>query len=140
MVKHPMEPIFKLLRFAAVSGAGLAIDFGLFLWLVQLGTRPGIANAVSAAAAVTFVYFVAVRRIFSYSGTFLLPLFAAYLAYQLVGVAAASAAVDWLAANYMPAAAAKLAILPVTFCANYLFMAFLTRGAPGGAAPLEERS
>jgi putative flippase GtrA len=128
-----MERVTKVMRFGLVSAAGLALDLGLFLALMGLGAAPGPANAVSAAAAVTFVYFVSVRRIFSYSGDFLLALFAAYVAYQVAGVAAASLAVAWLAENHLPALAAKLAILPVTFSANYLFMAFLTRRAPRSA-------
>lgn len=121
----------RVVGFALVSGAGLAIDFGLFLALVELlNVRPGPANFVSAAAAVTFVYFVSVRRLFDYQGRFLLPLFALYVGYQVVAVAAASWAVDWLAVNVFVPAVAKLVILPVTFSANYLFMSAITRPRP----------
>ena len=117
----------KVLRFALVSGLGLAIDFALFLGLVALSFSPLAANAVSGACAVTFVYFASVRRIFSYAGRFLLGLFLAYVAYQVVGVSAASFAVSFLAAQLVSPALAKILILPVTFSANYLFMSLLTR-------------
>jgi putative flippase GtrA len=123
--------LIRVAGFALVSGAGLAIDFGLFLALVEgLGVRAGPANFVSAAAAVTFVYFVSVRRLFEYQGRFLLLLFAFYVGYQVVAVAAASWAVDWLAVNMFVPAIAKLVILPVTFSANYLFMSAITRPRP----------
>ncbi len=75
----------------------------------------------------TFVYFASVRRIFSYGGRFLFGLFLAYLAYQAVGVTAASLAVAALSAELVSPAISKLLILPITFSANYLFMSLLTR-------------
>jgi|LNFM01.2.fsa_nt_gb putative flippase GtrA len=118
----------RIAGFALVSGVGLAIDFGMFLALVEfLDVRAGVANLVSAAIAVTFVYFVSVRRLFNYQGRFLLALFALYLAYQIIAVAAASWAIDWLALNLFAPMIAKAVILPVTFTANYLFMSFITR-------------
>jgi putative flippase GtrA len=124
--------------FAAASGAGLGIDFLLFLALLAAGVAPGPANLVSGTAAVSFVYFASVRRIFSYRGSFLLGLFAAYLAYQAAGVSAASWAVAVLDARHVPPLLAKLALLPVTFPANYLFMTFLT--ARRGAGKTEARA
>lgn len=121
----------RVVGFALVSGAGLAIDFGLFLTLVELlNVRPGPANFISAAAAVTLVYFVSARRVFDYRGRFLLPLFALYVVYQVLAVAIASFAVDWLAANIFAPAIAKLVILPLTFTANFLFMSAITRTRP----------
>lgn len=116
----------RLALFAAASGAGLAIDFLLFLAFLAGGTTPGYANLLSGTAAVSFVYFTSVRRIFSYRGRFLLGLFVAYLAYQSAGVGLASWAVTSLAALQVPPLLAKLMILPVTFPANYVFMSLLT--------------
>jgi hypothetical protein len=115
----------RVALFAAASGAGLAIDFLLFLALLTGGATPGYANLLSGTAAVSFVYFASVRRIFSYRGRFLLGLFAAYLAYQAAGVRLASWAVAALAMLQVPPLLAKLIILPVTFPANYLFMSLL---------------
>ncbi len=118
----------RIAGFALVSGVGLAIDFGLFLALVEfLDVRAGVANLTSAAVAVTFVYFISVRRLFAYQGRFLLALFGLYVVYQIIAVAAASWAIDWLAANLVAPMIAKAVILPLTFTANYLFMTFITR-------------
>ncbi len=117
----------KVMKFALVSGIGLALDFGLFVALIGMSASPFAANAVSATCAVTFVYLASVRRIFSYQGRFLVRMFLAYLIYQALGVTAASLAVSWLSASYLSPGLSKLAILPVTFSANYLFMALLTR-------------
>ena len=119
----------RVLAFAAVSGTGLALDFCLFLLLVDVaGVSPGIANAISGAGAITFVFFVSVRRIFRYDGGFLLRRFVAYLVYHAFGLAAGSAAVAHLSQHYLAPWLAKIAVLPFTFTANYLFMALLTRG------------
>ncbi len=122
----PRVHLGRLALFAAASGTGLGVDFLLFLSLLAGGAGPGWANLLSGTAAVSFVYFASVRRIFSYRGRFLLGLFAAYLAYQAAGVSLASWAVAALSALPMPPILAKLAILPVTFPANYLFMSLLT--------------
>jgi putative flippase GtrA len=119
--------IAKVLGFAQVSGAGLALDVGLFLLLVSAGWPPGYANLVSATTAVTFVYFVSTKRVFEYQGRFLMPLFLAYLAYQALAVAGASWAVDRIAGLGIMPVVAKGSILPFTFSANYLFLDFLTR-------------
>lgn len=115
----------RLALFATASGVGLGIDFLLFLALLAAGASAGFANLLSGTAAVTFVYFASVRRIFRYRGRFLLGLFGAYLAYQSAGVSLASWAVAAIAAYQAPLLA-KLIILPVTFPANYLFMSLLT--------------
>jgi putative flippase GtrA len=116
----------RLLRFALVSGTGLVLDTAVFLALVRLGLLAGYANLISASMAVTFVYFVSTKRVFEYAGRFLLGLFLIYCVYQVLAVSAASWTVGALvAAGFVPLLA-KVLILPVTFLANYLFMAFLT--------------
>ncbi len=118
----------QIVKFAIVSGVGLGLDFVIFIALVSASAEPFWANLVSGGAAVTFVYFASVRRIFSYAGRFLLPLFALYMLYQCLGVTTASWAVAAIAEHASPLVA-KLLILPVTFSANYLFMSYLTRSA-----------
>ncbi|HEY0941151.1 MAG TPA: GtrA family protein [Steroidobacter sp.] len=122
----PRRRVLSVLRFAVVSGTGLAIDVVLFFGLVQASMRAGFANLISAALAVTFVYFVSARRIFAYEGRFLLPLFCIYLGYQAAAVALASWAVDSIVAHGAAPILAKGLVLPVTFTANYLCMAFIT--------------
>ncbi len=119
--------VAKVLSFAAVSGVGLALDVVIFLLLTEVGWRAGFANATSAFAAVSFVYFTSTRHVFSYQGRFLLPLFGAYLLYQVVAVFLASWAVDSLVGFGMSPLISKAVILPVTFTCNYTFMAFLTK-------------
>ncbi len=122
-----MNELRRVMKFAVVSGTGLALDFAVFLALTGIAFSSFAANAVSGTCAVTFVYFASVRSIFSYGGRFLLGLFVAYLAYQAIGVTAASLAVAFLSANLVAPVVAKLLILPVTFSCNYLFMSLLTR-------------
>ena len=81
-----------------------------------------------------FVYRASVAYVFRYRGAFLLPPFAAYLAYQAAAVTLASAAVDLLAPRLPAPLWAKLAILPATFAANYAFMRLLTGGRTGETA------
>lgn len=113
--------------FAAVSGAGLAADILIFLGLMRIGLPALLANAISASCAVTWVYFASINRIFRYQGEFLIALFFAYVVYQVAAIAAASGAVELLTRGEMRPLAAKLVILPITFTANYVFMASLTR-------------
>ena len=129
----------RLARFGVVSGVGWALDFLVFSLFVHLGTAPALANAIGATLAVTWVYAASVRRIFRYGGASLRGTFAAYAAYQVVGIAAASWAVGALVevVGVQPLLA-KVLVTPCTFLANYLFMAWLTtspptddRGAPG---------
>lgn len=111
--------------FALVSGGGLALDFYLFLALVKGGVAVFLANILSSAAAVTFVYFVSAKRVFGYVGHFLYGLFLAWIAYQVIGIIAFSALVGLLA-HYVSPALAKVCVLPVTFSTNYLVMRLLT--------------
>ena len=121
-----MNHVRKILHFAAVSGTGLVLDFCLFVALLGLRVPPFAANAASSLTAVIFVYFAAVRRVFRYGGEFHVAMFATYAAYQACGIALGSWAVQALIALGLPGAAAKLGIVPLTFTANYLFMAWLT--------------
>jgi putative flippase GtrA len=116
-----------VIAFGAVSGLGLAIDFVVFLVLLNSGLRADIANFVSAGAGVAFVYFSSVRRIFAYEGRFLKLLFLFYLSYQIVAISLASWAVGALVSAHVLPILAKILILPATFSANYLFMSFITR-------------
>jgi GtrA-like protein len=119
--------IARLFTFAAISAAGLGLDVTVFALLVRLGCRAGYANLVSASLAVTLVYFSSTKQVFKYAGRFLLPLFLAYLAYQVLAITAASWAVDILVTFGISPILAKGTILPITFSCNYLFLDFLTR-------------
>jgi len=132
----PSSRIVQLLKFAVVSGGGLAIDTLVFV-VLEPRFGPFLANLISAGLAVTFVYFASVQRVFRYHGSFMLALFLAYLAYQALGVTASSAAVAWLSTMLVPIVA-KILIIPVTFVMNFLFMTWLTQRAgarPSGGPP-----
>jgi putative flippase GtrA len=122
----------RVLAFGVVSGLGWLLDFGIFTALLRAGATPFLANAAGAACAVTWVYAASVRRIFRYHGRFLAAKFLLYAGWQVVGVSAASWGVDRLVhPGGLAPIWAKVAVTPLTFFANYLFMAWLTRpGAP----------
>lgn len=116
----------RLLRFAGVSGAGLALDYTVYTILCAGGIAAGWANLVSAALAVTFVFVVSARRIFEAPSGFLVKPFVLYAAYQTIAVSMTSAAVGAMTAlldgRYL---LGKTSVLPVSFTANYLFMSWL---------------
>ena len=116
----------RLIAFGATSGIGLAIDVLLFVVLLRLGLSPAAASRLSSAAAVSFVYFASVRRIFVYEGHFVIGLFALYFAYQTLGILLAAPAVGALSAAGVAPLVAKLLILPLTFPANYLALSLIT--------------
>lgn len=113
--------------FALVSGTGLAIDFALFAALTAGTAPPFAANLASAGCAVAFVYFASVRRVFRDGPR--AASFAAYLVYQAAAIALASLAVAALSRVLPAPLLAKIAVLPATFAANFLFMRALTRHA-----------
>src|SRR5690349_25009638 len=76
----------RIIRFAVVSGTGLALDVALFVMLVTAGSAPFVGSVLSSTAAVTFVYLASVRRIFRYDGRFIPFMFAAYSLYQFLGL------------------------------------------------------
>ena len=118
--------MIRLLRFGLVSGLGLVTDVILYVVLYRGGVPPGAANLVSAGVAVTIVFVLSQRRVFRYGGRFLLPLFATYVLYQLVAVAAASAVIAALVAHAgADPLLAKALVIPVTFGCNYGFMTVL---------------
>jgi putative flippase GtrA len=128
----------RIVKFAGVSGAGLCLDYAVYTLLCSTGLDAGLANLVSAACGVTFVFVASARHIFEGGDGFMLRLFALYAAYQVVAIALASGAVHEATAmfggRYL---LGKTAILPFSFTANYLFMSWLF-AARGRLAPATE--
>jgi putative flippase GtrA len=116
----------RIVKFAGVSGAGLCLDYAIYTALCSGGLDAGVANLISAACGVTFVFIVSARHIFESGTGFQLRLFAIYAAYQVVAVSLASAAVHeatiLFGGRFL---LGKTAILPFSFAANYLFMNWL---------------
>lgn len=118
----------RFVAFAAVSGTGLLLDVALYALLCETGVRPGLANLMSAATGVSFVWFVATKRVFGTGGGLPRSRFAAYVAYQVVAVALASVAVDAatvaLDDRYL---LGKAVVVPVTLVVNFLVVRRLAR-------------
>ena len=116
----------RLIQFAGASGAGLALDYAIYTALAASGMDAGWANAVSATAAVSFVFVVSARRIFESGDRFLVTPFLMYALYQVIAVGAASWAVavmtDAFDGRYL---LGKTVIVPVSFLANFVFMSWL---------------
>jgi putative flippase GtrA len=133
--RAPRSLLGQVWGFGLVSGLGLTLDVVVFAVLVlTAGVTPFWANLAGAALAVTFVFCASVRRVFADRGGFLIGRFLVYAAWQAVGITAASWLVDHLALH-LPALAAKLAMLPLTFSANFLVMRAITRRAPPMTSP-----
>jgi putative flippase GtrA len=116
----------RIVRFAGVSGAGLCLDYAVYTLLCTSGLDAGVANLVSAACGVTFVFTVSARHVFATSGRFLLGLFAGYALYQVAAISLASYAVhgatELFDGRFL---LGKTVVLPFSFTANYLFMSWL---------------
>jgi putative flippase GtrA len=119
----------RILRFAATSGTGLAIDLLLFYALITTGLSPENSNFCSASSGVLYVFFASLRRVFQHEGHYLAALLLSYVGFQLVAVVAASAAIGVLAPLLGSPVLSKLLILPVTFGANFLFMSLIVHWA-----------
>lgn len=135
------------LRFAAVSGTGWLIDVCLTVILVAIGAAPLFGSLIGSAVAVTFVYTVSLRSVFSIDGRLGVRAFPLYLVWQVFSITAASFLVAFLAYLLVPwvselsqsatwvgagdplATASGLSkglVTPVTLAANFLFFQWLT--------------
>ncbi|HEB0893496.1 MULTISPECIES: GtrA family protein [Citrobacter] len=118
-----------IFRFAVVSGLGWLIDFSIFVLLNSLGFPVWLANIVGATAAVLFVFFASVRKIFQYNGHYILWKLLNYIVYQIIAIICASLLIDFIALQFgMLPIIAKIIVTPLTFYANFQFMSFLTTG------------
>lgn len=140
MPQHKLKQISRaFIRFAFVSGCGWLIDFCLMLAMVYyVHVVVGVANFISSFAAVTFVWFVALKTVFStkYRGNsyflifywgwqFFSILFYSFLLSQFIHwtyfvEVAKSFNIGWQAL-------AKIIITPFNLVTNFLFMLYLTR-------------
>ena len=148
------NPGRRFFGFALVSGAGWLIDVALTMGVVYAGAQPFWASLVGAGAAVTFVYFVSLRRVFEIGGRVGERGFPYYFVWQVFAITAASLIVAVLANLLSPVGAAvlerlgpegwgdpltmasgaiKVLITPLTLLANYLFMTWLVKRLQGNA-------
>jgi len=118
-----------LSRFALISGLGWLIDFSVFSSLCYL-LPVYAANLIGASLAVLFVFYASLRPVFMYAGQQTSRKLFQYIAYQVVAIWLASLLIDTLSVvlSGMPWAPlmAKIAVTPLTFAANFLFMRWLS--------------
>lgn len=127
------------LGFVLISGVGWLLDMASYAGLSQLFTvPPAYANFISSMVGVTYVWIVALNRLFDqreYRRSIYLPI---YWGYQGVSILAYSALISIVAASAfnskigqifeMPSAlVAKLIITGPNLITNFIFMSFLTK-------------
>lgn len=143
MNKRPQHAARKtmalFLAFVFVSGLGWVLDMVSYAGLTQAAGLPvGYANFISSMIGVTYVWVVALKRLFgkgAYGRSIFLPIYWSYQALSILGysfliplVLAAEFNV-WLSqlARVPPALAAKILLTAPNLVTNFLFMRFLTK-------------
>lgn len=127
----------KIWKFVAVSGTGWIIDVGIYICLIRyMDSTPLYANVISAAVAVTFVFFVSVYKIFlKQRGRYVFVGLSIYLVYQAVSIFLFSYLIDGATQIFIyhhlflqgiSPILAKFIITPITLATNYFFMRLLT--------------
>lgn len=127
------------LGFVLVSGVGWMLDFLSYTGLTQLaGVAPSYANFMSSLVGVTYVWIVALNRIFGkggYGKSIFLPIYWGYqvasiLGYSLLIALVATAVFNvWLSQllHLPPAVLAKILLTAPNLLTNFIFMFFLTK-------------
>ena len=93
MRKNSLPLLKQAVRFLAVSGSGWLIDFSVFVFLTEwLHLIVAYANMLSSIPAITLVFIVSTRKIFSAQNR-KIPLwgkYAIYFLYQMILVSCVS--------------------------------------------------
>ncbi|TFD49113.1 hypothetical protein E3T55_11820 [Cryobacterium frigoriphilum] len=116
----------QFLSFFGGSAVGLVIDLVGFALLVLAGLLPWQANAISSAIALTVVYFLVAR--FAFAARARVRTYLAFFAWYAANIVFFSGLIQ-LAVTLTdgPPLAFKLASIPLSFAANYLFTRVLFR-------------
>jgi putative flippase GtrA len=129
----------KFIRFLGVSGIGWLVDFSIYCTFVFVFHLPVFrANILSAIPAVTFVFFVSVRKVFARKKS-KFPLwlkYASYICYTIILLLLVSIIGQWgygiimhydLFIIFRPIAAilVKCAITGITMMCNFFMMKFI---------------
>lgn len=127
------------LGFVLISGVGWLLDMASYAVLSQLfAVSPSYANFISSMVGVTYVWIVALNRLFDrreYGQSIYLPI---YWGYQGISILTYSAIISIVAASAinskigqisdMPSAlVAKIIITGPNLITNFIFMSFLTK-------------
>lgn len=129
--------IKQAFAFIGISGIGWLIDFGIYILLNQW-IDAKYANMISAAAGVSFVFWVATRKTFKNNIRRLsLPWkYLIYLVYQVGAILGASVLIAFVQDTVIPAIgwellvkysyiAAKIMVTPFTLALNFVVMKIL---------------
>jgi putative flippase GtrA len=133
------------LGFVLISGVGWLLDMMSYAAFSQLaGMAPAYANFISSLVGVTYVWFIAINRLFNrreYGKSIYLPV---YWGYQGASILAYSALISIVAASAINSKiseifgvpfglVAKIIITAPNLLTNFIFMTILTRFMkPGG--------
>lgn len=127
------------LGFVLISGVGWLLDMASYAGLSQLfAAPPAYANFISSMVGVTYVWIVALNRLFDrreYGRSIYLPI---YWCYQGISILAYSALISIVAASVFnleigkifdtpSALVAKIIITGPNLITNFIFMSFLTK-------------
>lgn len=125
--------------FVVVSGIGWFLDISTYTILTQyLQWTPAFANVVSSMVGVTYVWIVALNRVFGcgeYRGTIYLPIYWAYQVLSIIGYSALisivsiSASSLWLSQNARvpEEVISKILLTPPNLLTNFIFMSLLSK-------------
>jgi putative flippase GtrA len=133
------ETMKLFLGFVLVSGVGWMLDLLSYTGLNQVAGLPaGYANFISSMVGVTYVWMVALNRLFGkgdYGKSIFLPIYWGYQAASILGysilislVVAAEFNI-WLGqlSHLPPAVIAKILLTAPNLMTNFVFMSFLTK-------------
>jgi hypothetical protein len=127
------------LGFVLISGVGWLLDMASYAVLSQVfAVAPSYANFLSSMVGITYVWIVALCRLFDrreYSGSIYLPIYWGYqgasiLAYSgLISIVAASAFNSKIGEmiGVPPTFVAKIIITAPNLLSNFIFMSILTK-------------
>jgi putative flippase GtrA len=133
-VKDMRKEFKEIVVFIAVSGVGWLLDMGGFYILNELcRISPLLSNFVCSGAAVTFVFFVAVKAMFMENGRFVYFGFSIYLIYQVISITFFSALIDQVShfTKFTPFYV-KVGVTPITLGLNFLFSKYMLVRLIGG--------
>jgi putative flippase GtrA len=137
--RSAQETMKLFLGFVMVSGVGWLLDLLSYTGLTQIaGVPAGYANFISSMVGVTYVWIVALSRLFgkgNFGKSIFLPIYWAYqavsiLAYSILIAFAVTAELSaWLSqlSHLPPALIAKILLTAPNLITNFVFMSFLTK-------------
>jgi putative flippase GtrA len=127
------------LGFILISGAGWLLDIASYAGLSQLfGMAPSHANFISSMIGVTYVWIIALNRLFDrreYGHSIFLPIYWGYQGISILAYSALISIVATSAPNFkigeilgIPfSLAAKMVITGPNLLTNFIFMSMLTK-------------